>query len=96
MKRLLREKQEKGTKPTKKSGGQKKADEDFEDITEEGSREPLNDGGSTIQGRIGRSSDGRVVVVRNGSSSNRSGTPKGDPTLEIRNPATNKADKIRY
>jgi RHS repeat-associated protein len=86
----------KGHKTHKQSGGQKKADEDFDDITEEGSREPLNDGGSSVTGRIGRSPDGRVIVVRNGSSSNRATTPKGDPTLEIRNPATNKADKIRY
>lgn len=65
-------------------------------MTEEDSRLPLNN--PSLSGRVGRTADGRVIVVRDGSSSGfqKGTTGKGDITVEIKNPTTGKSDKIRY
>ncbi|MES2653122.1 MAG: DUF6443 domain-containing protein [Bacteroidota bacterium] len=87
----------KGNITHKKKGTLTDAEKDFEDLVTEDSVTPLNDGSSAIKGKIGRTPDGRTVIVRDGSNTNyQKGVNKGDPTLEIRNTSTNRSDKIRY
>ncbi|WP_158800302.1 DUF6443 domain-containing protein [Pedobacter sp. L105] len=80
-----------GHKQYKKDGGMKQADQDFDDTVVPGTERTIPGG------RMGKSSDGMDINVRDHSSSNRvKGGYSGDPTYESKNPNTGVKDKVRY
>lgn len=74
------------TRHGQKTGGMKQADRDFNSLGPENVRNINTQYGP---GRTGTLPDGTRVTVRPGSSD-------GRPTLEMRNPATNRGTEIRY
>ncbi|WP_157935956.1 hypothetical protein [Paracoccus zhejiangensis] len=74
------------TRHGRKTGGMGQADRDFDSLGPENVRNINTQYGA---GRTGTLSDGTRVTVRPGSSD-------GRPTLEMRNPTSNRGTEIRY